>query len=289
MIHALRYEPQGQRQRFEPREQQHSEFGSRQFHLHLHLHLHLGTRVRRSSQTTIARLTTLFAAFLGSLSMALTLFLQVSVRTISMQAPLFSWASNFLWVGALLGSGAVLLGGLPLVISVWRSTPRSRFLFLVPFLAVGLTFAFLVFLVQVPDPAYRNTLLALPLYGVPLISILAITRAIRRATIADKWLRFASMLSPLVVLGMLLMLVGVLLWGFALALFAPAWFFVLLPLLTLPWNSWLLIALGMLIAVLVAVFALFSPPRARGSVAPRPHEVSPSGVVLPQEPRGEQG
>jgi len=293
MIHSLRYEPQGQRQRFEPREQQHDEFGSSQFHLHLHLHLNLGRRMRHSSQTTIARLTALFAAFIGALSMALTLYAQVNVRIISMQAALFSWAGNLILTGALLGFGAVLLGGLPLIISAWRSTPRSRFLFLVPFLAFGLTFALIAFGgalgVQIPDPAVRSDLLGVPLYVLPFICTLAITRALRQATIAGKWLHFANMLSPLVVLGMLLMLIGVLLWGFALALFAPDWFFMLIPLLTMPWNSWLLITLGMLIAFLIAVFAFFSPLRAPGHTAPRPHEASPSEFALPQEPPGEWG
>ena len=41
MIHALRYEPPGQRQRFEPREQQRSDLEQRQIHLHLSLHLYL--------------------------------------------------------------------------------------------------------------------------------------------------------------------------------------------------------------------------------------------------------
>jgi hypothetical protein len=268
MIHSLRYEPQGQRQRFEPREQQHDEFGSRQIHLHLHLHLNLGQRMHRASQTTIGRLTALFAAFLGALSMALTLFLQVNVRMISMQAPLFSWAGNLILIGALLGLGAVLLGGLPLVISAWRSTPRSRFLFLVPFLALGLTFAVIVLGTYIPDPIERSALLVVPLYVLPFICTLTITRAIRQAQIAGKWLRFANRLSPLVVLGMLLMLIGVLLWGFALALFAPDWFFILLPLHTFPWNSWFLIALGMLIAFLIAVFAFFSPLRARSHATP---------------------
>ena len=103
------------------------------------------------------------------------------------------------------------------------------------------------------------------------------------AAIAGKWLRFANLFSPLVVLGTLLMLIGVLLWGFALALFAPDWFFILLPLLTFPWNSWLLIALGMLIAFLIAVFAFFSPLRVRGHAKPRPHDASPSDCALSQE------
>lgn len=82
------------------------------------------------------------------------------------------------------------------------------------------------------------------------------------------------------------MLIGVLLWGSALALFAPGWFFLLLPLLAFPWNSWFLIALGMLIAFLIAVFAFFSPLRTPSHAAPRPHEASPSEFALPQEPPG---
>ncbi len=106
------------------------------------------------------------------------------------------------------------------------------------------------------------------LYGIPFICTLALIRALRQAKIADSRLRFANKVSPLLVLGMLLMLVGVLLWGFALALFASDWFFILIPLLTFPWNSWLLIALGMLVAFLIAVFAFFSPRRALGHDAP---------------------
>lgn len=268
MIHRLRYEPQGQHQRFEPREPWQQEAGSRQIHLHVHLQLNLSQRLHRFSQTTLARLTTLFAAFIGVLSMALTLYGQVIVRLIDMQAPLFTWAGHLILGGALLGLGAVLLGGLPLVISAWRSTPRSRFLFLVPFLAGGLTFAVIVLGRFMPYQAEREALLVVPLYALPFISTLAITRALRHATIAGKWLRFANRLSPLVVLGMLLMLVGVLLWGFAMALFAPDWFFSLLPFLTFPWNSWLLIALGLLIAFLNAVFAFFSSRHAPGHAAP---------------------
>jgi hypothetical protein len=264
MIHRLRYEPQGQHQRFEPREQWQQEAGSRQIHLHVHLQLNLSQRLHRFSQTTIARLTTLFAAFIGALSMALTLYGQVRVRLIDMQAPLFNWAGNLILGGVLLGLGAVLLGGLLLVISAWRSTPRSRFLFLVPFLVVGLVFTFFELGVRIPYLAQ----LIVGLYGIPFICTLALIRALRQAKIADSRLRFANRVSPLLVLGMLLMLVGVLLWGFALALFASGWFFTLLPLLTFPWNSWLLIALGMLMAFLIAVFAFFSSQRANSHAAP---------------------
>jgi len=267
MIPALPYEPQGQHQRFEPREQR-SDGWHKHIHLHLHVHLNLGMRWRHASHSPVARMTTIFAAFMGALSMALTLYLQQGSRTIPMQAPLFNLAGNLIFSGAIFALVTILLGGIPLMISAWRSTPRSRFFLLVPLLTLGLATLYLMLIPLVQQmtaynlnnlgPTFNNVLLALPFYGVPILSTIGLNRAMRRATLPDEWLHFADSLSFLVVLGMLLMLTGVLLWGFALALFAPGWFAVLLPLLTFPWNSWLLICLGMLIAVMVAVFALFS-------------------------------
>jgi len=84
---------------------------------------------------------------------------------------------------------------------------------------------------------------------------------------------------------MLLMLAGVVLWGFALALYAPGWFFVLIPLLAFPWNSWLLITLGMLLAVIVALWTSFS--RVQTPVSqPLPHDDPPRDWTLSDE-RGE--
>ena len=73
MLHALHYEPQGQRQQFEPREAQEN-LKQRQMHLHfsLDLHLNLGARLRRASRSTIGRVTTIFAAFMGVLALALS-------------------------------------------------------------------------------------------------------------------------------------------------------------------------------------------------------------------------
>lgn len=294
MLHALRYEPFGQRQRFEPREQ-HSREGEEK-HIHLHLHLHLGswTRARQSSQPTIARVTRIFATFMGALSMALTLAYQVNVRNIPTQIPLFNFAGNLIQGGVLFALGVVLLGGIPLVISAWRSTPRSRFLLLVPLLTLGLVILYFMLISFVQSithytalnnlgPTFNNFLMALPFYGFPIISSIALNRAMRRATLPDKWLHFADLLSRLVVLGILMMFTGVLLWGFALALFAPGWFAVLLPLLDFPWNSWLLIFLGMLIAVIVAVFALFSQTPVS---QPRPHDALPYDWA-PSDERGD--
>lgn len=137
MIQAVRYEPHGQRQRFEPREQH--DYEGEQRHLHLHLHLHLGARrahARRFWQPTAARVTTLFAAFIGALSMALSfIFLPGSPFSFD-GPPIAPLAGTLMLIGALLGLGAVLLGGLPLAISAWRSNPRSRLLLLAPVLAI---------------------------------------------------------------------------------------------------------------------------------------------------------
>jgi hypothetical protein len=283
MIQALRYEPQGQRQRFEPPEQQSGD----RWHTHLHLHLHLGMRVPRvnlgmrvprASHSPVARVTTIFAAFIGALAMALTLGLQGGVRAIPTQLPLFSLAGNLIFAGTLLGSIAVLLGGIPLVVSAWRSTWRSGDLFVLTLLVLGSTIVFggLVYAL------FGNIGLALCLYGVPLLCTIMINRALHQAALADKWLHFANQLSRLVVVGMVLMLVGVVLWGVALALFAPGWFVVLLPLLAFPWDSWLLIALGMLLAVIVAVFASFWQGRPSAS-QPRRKDASFCDVTSSRE------
>jgi hypothetical protein len=85
---------------------------------------------------------------------------------------------------------------------------------------------------------------------------MAVNRAILQATIPDKWLRFARLPSRLVVFALVLMFLGLLFWGFYMALFAPVVFLMLLSVLNGPWNSWLLILIGMLVSVIVAARAL---------------------------------
>jgi len=77
MIHALQYEPQGQRQRFEPQEQQRDERGQQDRHIHLHLHLNLTlpARQQRSMHPNAIRLTRIFAALLAATVMALGVFI----------------------------------------------------------------------------------------------------------------------------------------------------------------------------------------------------------------------
>ena len=289
MIYALHYEPHGQRQRFEPREQQGSDLEQRQvdLHLSLHLHLNLGTRLRRTSRSIVARVTTIFAAFMGALALVLSPYwTQVhAVQTPPMLDALFGLAGHLVFAGALLGVGAVLIGGIPLVVSAWRTSPRSRFLFFVPILAslppivCYLLSAFIMLLDSQPPPFFP-ILPVLLFYGGTVVSTIAINRAIRQARIADRWLRLANHLSRLVVGGMALIFIGVVLWGVALALVVSGLFAVLV--------HWLLFAFGILLALMVALWASIFRVQSPTS-QPRPHDVSSSEVDLSGEPRGYRG
>ncbi len=180
----------------------------------------------------------------------------------------------------------VLFADLLLTIAVWRLTPppRIRLRLLLPFLAIALLLVFIMlsmFLGPLLDSlpfigligqvigsvlSYElpiignlgNLVLTVVIYGTPIISTIAINSGIRRATIPDKWLRFTRLPSRLVVFALVVMFLGLLFWGFYLAIFAPAVFFTLLSPLTAPWNSWLLILIGMLISVIVAARVLSS-------------------------------
>lgn len=353
MINALPYEPQGQR--FEPR--QHKARGQRRVrHIHLTLHLHLTLGARRMHaprfwQPTAARVTIIFAAFMGALSMVLS-FTFLSGGSYSFRGPHIDLANNLTFLGALLGLIAVLLGGLPLAIAAWRSTPRSRLLLLAPALAILTPFIFLpiaymfgfinmplllaellvvaaiwrptwrkrvfyallsLFLLTMPlvwlffhnlreGFLYFNvgrwlnvngdTVFAFLLYAVPLVVTIAIVRAIRRARPSDQWLRllrFTRIPSLLVVVSIFLMLAGLLMWGGTVLYFLPGVFPQLLALLALPFHSWLLEILGMLIALVVALVALFSDVRSRERAHARPKDASPVDVDPPEEPRDYRG
>jgi hypothetical protein len=188
--------------------------------------------------------------------------------------------------GATIPSLVVLYGNLSLTVAVWRLTPppRIRFLLLIPFLATALlllTFILSVFLSTLLGPFsfigpigsmigsvllydipiignLGNLLVCTLICGTPIISTIAINRGMEQATIPDRWLRFARLPSRLVVFALIVMFLGLLFWGLYLAILAPALFFILLSPLSAPWNSWLLILIGMLVAVVVGARALSS-------------------------------
>lgn len=181
---------------------------------------------------------------------------------------------------------AILFADFLLTIVVWRLTPppRIHFRLLVPFLAIALLLLSIVFSMflgplvnslpfidsinDIIDNVLSysipiignlaNLVLCVLICGIPMICTIAINSAMRRANIPDKWLRFTLFPSRLVVFSLIVMFLGLLFWGFYLALFAPALFFTLLSPLNVPWNSWLLLVSGMLVSVIVAGRALSS-------------------------------
>ena len=349
------------------------------------MHLSASASSDRSSLPTTAQLTRIFSAAMCSLVMAFFFFIliQNSLTDAVIEAyPLLTLGGRVILVGALLALGGLLFAGVPLAVVVWRSTPRSRFLLAIPFLALVLplvalippflwltlfavllagipltviawrarprsrflfTIPFLTIVVPLvtlrfhqpgfasvvvlfadlllavavwqltPPPRIRLRLLVpflafalllvalnlalflstlwgpfffmgpvadvirsilwydLPIIGnvgyallvtlvcgMPIISTMAINRAVRQATIPDKWLRFTWLPSRFVVFALILMFLGLLFWGFYLAIFAPALFFALLLPFDVPWTSWLFILVGMFISVLAAAWALSS-------------------------------
>lgn len=275
MLHAFHYEPQGQRQQFEPREAQEN-LKQRQMHLHfsLDLHLNLGARLRRASRSTIGRVTTIFAAFMGALALALSPYWTQAhgVQTPPTLDTLFSLAGHLVFAG-------VLLGGIPLVVSAWRTRPRSRILFLLPILAslpaiaCSLLSAFIMLLSNQPPPFFPILPLLL-FYGGTVVSTIAINRAVRQARIADGWLRLAKHLSRVVVVGMVLMFIGVVLWGFALVLAMPGGVAMLVPRLPL----------AVVVALWASIFRV-QPPASQ----PHPRDASPAEGDSSGEPRGYRG
>jgi hypothetical protein len=287
VIHTVHYEPQSQHQRFEPREQQENDVWQTHLHLSFHFRLNWGGRMHRTSRFIVARVTTIFAAFMGALALALGPFWTQAQAQGSSQPPeleaLFGLAGHLVVAGALLGVGAVLTGGIPLVVSAWRTSSRIRRLLLAPILASLPTIACALFFALMMPLGIPRPPLILPVflfYGGTVVSIIAIICAIRQARIADTWLRLANHLRWPVVLGMVLMLAGVGLWGVALALVTPGWVAVNSP--------WLPLACGMFLAVIVALWASIfrmQPPASQ----PRPHDASPSEAASFEELRGDRG
>ncbi len=142
----------------------------------------------------------------------------------------------FLHIGRFLGPIFFLFAGIPLAVVAWRSTPRIRFLFAVPFLACALPLLVSLLIPFLHIGRFLGPIFFIVglFYGIPIISTIAINRAIRQAALPDKWLRFARLPSRLVVFALIMMFLGLLSWGIYIAVFAPTLFFSLSAPLNLP-------------------------------------------------------
>ena len=136
MINALRYEPQGQRQRFESREQQ-----VQDTHIHLHVHLHFTFRARqeRSTHPAAMRIASICAALVAATIMHLGVYLFALFVHDGPLYPLLTWG-HLAWAIVFAGLAlAWVCGGFPLLVSAWRaSSHRVRFLLLGLLLSIPL-------------------------------------------------------------------------------------------------------------------------------------------------------
>lgn len=273
MINVLRYEPRSQHQRFEPQRQLRAETEQdRHIHLHIHLNLTLRRKQGQAVPSSALYVTRIFAALVAA---TLLYFLTFSFMGTPFQTPATLLFGNLMLSGLLLSWVATWLGGLPLVVSAWRSTPRVRVLLTWSFLP--LLGIFLMFMGGGPllgtvlgalglQSPMGGTLFLGFIFGYPLLSTFLLTRAMRQATLDEKPLGFARWMSVAVVGGLLLLCVSTLLWTFALVPFVPA--------VLAAWQFWFSVG-GVALAALFAIASIFSWFRARGSTQAHPKDASP--------------
>ncbi len=275
MIHALQYEPQGQRQRFEPQEQQRAERGEQDRHIHLHLHLNLTFRAsqQRSTHPNAMRITRIFAALLAATVIPLGVFIFAFSIHDGLPDPLLSLGNLplvLLFADLALAWG---FGCLPLLVSAWRASPHGRFRLFGPL--VLLLSSSLFFLLAFGFGAIPPRLMELlvmpvlfPLFFVqPLITALLLMWVSREAHALRQTASAHRRLSFVVVSGMVLALLGELLW-YLFAMVGGGMLLVVVPPVTFA-------------AVIVAIYTLLE---SRKSTQARPKDASPSDVDSPGEP-----
>lgn len=288
MINILRSERPGQR--FTPREPPRRDWQQKHIHLHLHLHLSFPVRRWRSAHPDALRLSRILAALVGATVMALLLFFQ-GIFDVPGSSPFFPIA----FLSFLGGLALAWIAAVALLIEAGRSTPRVRLLLALPSLPI-LFLLSLSLLRMMPFDTLGTALNGNPLgmilnallipflvVGYPVVSTLLFNRAISQAALVHRWLRDVFKLAYVMVSGMVLLLLSALLWCLTLVLVAPEG----LQLLS-TWQNWLSL-FGMCVAVIVAVYTLFSRPRSSGNAKARPKDASPSDADSSPYTQGYRG
>jgi len=271
MIQALRYEPRGQRQRFEAPQQQEQH---RHLHLHVHLHLTLRARQGRATHPNAIHLRSIFTALLAATVMPLGIFL-FAAATAADGPPPTTW-ENLMWVSSCLSVGAGLalawwaVG--TLLFQAWRASERGR-------LSLGLPL-FLLLLIPLAaaleqfGPLFVKLLFAIPLLVAllahPLLTAFLLGWVSRETRALRGIAPTPSKLGSIVVAGMGLVLLGGLLWNL---------FFMLSG-----GNTQLIFLPAIPMSVIVAMRTLLGRSRLRGSMQAHPKDASPFDTVSPQEP-----
>ena len=278
MINALRYEPQGQRQRFDPREQQGSEGEEKHIHLHLHLNLTFRAHQEHSTHPNAMRITRIFSDLLTATVMPLGIFIFNLLIHDGPSDPLLS-LGNLAFL--ILCSGLALAWGcgcLPLLVSAFRASPSGRLSLLVPLVLrffIGLAFLFLLGMRFPLVTMLAFVPFVLLLVAHPLITALFFMRVSREARALREMTPAHTRLSFALVSGMGIALLGGLLLNLSAVLGSLPFVWQFAPFLP---------AMGA--AVIVAIYTLF---QSRKSAEPRPKDASPSDVDSEHSPRGYQG
>lgn len=284
MIHALEYEPQGQRQRFEPQEQNEQD---RHIHLHFHLDLTFRARRERSIHPNAFRLRRIFIALLAATAMPLlilplalippdgpppTALENMTLLSSAMSVTVglaVAWCSIglLLWVWRTSAFGPLGQGLAPAI----RSNARESMglaLLLIP-IVVGCCLFFIHGFV----PSYLLMIVAVPYLLMfitnPLITALLLLWMCREARTLHRHTSTHNKLVFVVVWGMVLMLLGGMLFNIQAMLgggISP-------PMYLLP----------ICIAMIVAIRALFGLFRSDDNRQAYPKDASPFDTGSPME------
>ena len=216
MIQALRYGPQGQRQRFDPQGQQNSKQQDRHIHLHLHLNLTFRANQRSATHPNEIGLRRIFAALLAATVMPLGIFL---FAVLTADGPPLTVGWNLVWISSCL----LVVAGLALawcavgvlLSQVWRASLRGRLRLVLPL--------FLVLLIPLAaaleqfGPLLLKLLFAIPLAVVliahPLLTALLLGKVSRESRTFQESAPTHRKLGFIVMAGMVLVLLGGLLWN----------------------------------------------------------------------------
>ena len=129
---------------------------------------------------------------------------------------------NLMVISMLLAFGATLVGGIPLVVTIWRRSPHLRGLLLVPIYAFFAALLPPLIILGVAGPRVNVYLsFANPItfaytfwfVAAALLSTLAVTRAVVRSQISDRLTQFAMIPSAIIIAAILTIYIVTLAWG----------------------------------------------------------------------------
>jgi hypothetical protein len=184
-----------------------------------------------------------------------------------------------LQAGAVISLLAVLAGGLPIALAVWRNSPAQRRWFLVPALcfvlvlippaiAIALTLTGVLHPVTTPPSWTHPGLIAYEalFFLCAVASTFAVARAVQLGSVSEETYRFALIPATVTVGAMAVMLAATVVWGLFASAALPSEFY-RTP-FTWPSNltfvTWLLIVVVMALATTVSAIALLRGFAARG-------------------------